>query len=167
MTPRRVSFVLALAAVFAVAGCGGGASTSPTAAPASATPEASAAPAASSAAPEASATPEASAAASASAAPAGAGSMTVTLGSMKKVYTTVVCTTMSDGLYVLAGDQSSDGAAVVIPSGGSTPTLAGAIGGNPWLVSTDPVATLNGKQGTFSGTDAITQQKVAGSFSCP
>lgn len=157
MSPRRVSFVLALAASFAVAGCGGTTSTgSPSAAPASVAP--------------ASATPPSAAPASvapASVAPAGAGSMTVTLGSTKKTYTTVVCTTMADGLYVVAGDQSSDGAAVVIPSNGDTPTLAGSIDGNAWLVTTDPVATLNGKQATFSGTDAVTQQKVTGSFSCP
>jgi len=163
MIPPR--FVLALATVLLVAGCGGGTSTAPTTGPAASdVPEASAPTGASAAAP--------ATAAPATAAPGSSGTMTVTLGGASKTYTVTLCTTMSGSLYVQAGDPTTDGAGLQVnldtsgkPVAGDNAKISGTFAGQAWYGP--PSATWDGKQGSFSGTDTASNQTVSGTFTCP
>ena len=94
-----------------------------------------------------------------SVAPAGAGSMTVTLGSTTKVYAITLGTTTNGQLWVQAGDPAKDGAGLTVnvgvdgePTVGDNANISGTFAGQSWYGT--PSATWDGKQGTFSGTDS-------------
>jgi hypothetical protein len=140
---------LVLAAALAVTACGGGAS------PGTGTqPPASRAP---------------------TTAPAGGGgggatlgTLNVDVGGVKRTYAIQTCVDTDQGLAVVAALDSLDanGAALLMPHDSSAPSISGVIDGTPWVIAGNPKGTLNGKSGTFSGTDMASDKQVTGDFAC-
>jgi hypothetical protein len=147
---RRLGMLVTVAAV--VGACGGGATpTTP--------PTTAAVPAASAAA----STPTGS---GAGAGAASGGTLTVTYAGATKTYAITSCEDSDGTITVFAGDPQADGASVVISNDGLPPTMAGSLGGNTWVGSTNLKAARSGKSGTFSATDLGGTDTIEGSFTC-
>ncbi len=96
------------------------------------------------------------------------GTLNVDVGGAKRSYPIQTCVDTDQGLAVVASLDSLDanGAALLMPHDSSAPSISGVIDGTPWVIAGNPKGTLNGKSGTFSGTDMASDKQVTGDFAC-
>lgn len=155
----RLMLVLVLGATLAACGGGGASSAAPDG---SAAPEPTTAPAATEA--------TASAAPVQTAAPGGAGTFTITVGEATGTGVLTECATNPDGSLTASNMADTSGDTIVVMVGQGTPIISGTVDGIDFALdpmSTDNAATIDGKSGTFSGSNAGSGEPISGSFACP
>lgn len=157
MTSVRARVAVLLVLGTSLAACGGGGATS--AAPEDPNTPPSTAPAATEA-PAGTATVE-------TAEPAGAGTFTITVGGKTGTGVITECTTNPDGSLTATNMGDTSGDVIVVSVGTGTPLISGSVDAIDFALGTDGTATVDGKSGTFGGSDAGTGEAISGTFACP